>query len=86
MRRAVNKQHKLEQTKKLLLTSENGITVLELSKELDVDYVTAWRYIKELSAVETEEGSARYMLVPTPEDVEFALAVLRRATDNKQSA
>jgi DNA-binding IclR family transcriptional regulator len=78
MSHAISKQEKLDAAKRLLLTHENGVSVMELSKTLEVNYSTAWRYMQDLGAVETGEKTARYTLTPTPEDVELALAVLNR--------
>lgn len=82
----MTKQRKIEQAKRLLLTRDDGISVAELSKELGVDYTSAWRYMREIGAVEIEPESARYILVPNSQDVELALAVLRRASIGKQDA
>ena len=69
---------KLVAAKCFYLLDPNGLTDIELSKMLQIDRVSAYRYRNELHATRVSEG--RYTLMPSQEDIDLALAVLQRAT------
>lgn len=74
---ALPKQLKLEQVKRLLLMSPEGVEMADVIKLLDMDQSSAWRYLQQLGARKLERGL--YTLDPSEEDVRLALAVLERA-------
>jgi hypothetical protein len=76
MSHARTKLQKLLDAKQCYLLAPMGITDAELAHKLKVDRTCAYRYRKELGAVEVSPG--RYTLVPTREDVDLALSVLQR--------
>lgn len=76
MSHAQTKTQKLQQAKRLYLLTIAGLTDIEVAKALEMDRASAYRYRKELEAVEVEAG--RYTVEPTEEDVLLAKAVLSR--------
>jgi hypothetical protein len=75
---ARTKRQRLELAKRLFFTHyETGIGDAQLARELGVAYNSAFRYRKELGAVEARR--ARFRLIPTKEDIELARAVLQAA-------
>ena len=50
-----------------------------MAEILGVSHRTANRYRIQLEGVETFQNSAKYMLTPTEDELEFALAMIRRA-------
>lgn len=77
MGHAHTKLTKLLEAKRIYLLAPDGLTDSELAQHLQIDRSSAFRYRKELGAVEVVEG--RYTLLPTEQDIQFALAVLQRA-------
>lgn len=85
MSRALTKQLKLEQVKRLLLTHPEGISITDLQKEVDPesDWSSMWRFVtQDLKARKIERGV--YTLDPSSDDIALALAVLQRANNGHQ--
>jgi DNA-binding IclR family transcriptional regulator len=76
MSHARTKATKLAEAKRLYFLAPHGLTDIELADQLGIDRSSAYRYRKELRAVEVSEG--RYTLTPTQDDIDLALAILQR--------
>jgi len=77
MPHAKTKTSKLTAARRLYFLTPAGLTDIELAKKLEVDRASAYRYRKELQAVEISEG--RYTLEPSQDDIALAQAILQRA-------
>lgn len=77
--KSIKTADKLDEARRLYLLHPKGITDAQLSTKLGVSRRTANRYRLTLNAVETYQNSYLYTLIPTEEEIEFALVLLRRA-------
>lgn len=75
--RARTKSNHLGVVRNLYLQHPQGLTDIEVAEMLRIDRRTAQRYRKDLGAVAKERG--RYTVIPSRDDVQNAVAVLRRA-------
>lgn len=69
----------LEKARRLYLTKKEGIADSEMAKILGVSHRTANRYRIQLGGIETFQNSAKYILTPTEEELEFAKSMVQRA-------
>jgi hypothetical protein len=76
MSHAQTKVEKLLEARRLYFLAPEGIGDSLLAQRLSIDRATAYRYRKELGAIEVSNG--KYTLIPTEEDIQLALAVLQR--------
>jgi len=75
MTHAMTKSGKLTAARRLYFLTPEGLTDIELAHRLAVDRASAYRYRKELQAIEVSDG--RYTLVPSQEDIDLAQAILQ---------